>query len=104
MRAWRVNELGHPSQSLRLEDVADPVPGPGQVMIGVEAGTINFADILLCQGIYQDRPGVPFTPGLETCGLVDAVVRSGSWTRCIGADRGPTIVPSPFAGSSPCSY
>ena len=43
MRAWRVNELGHPSQSLRLEEVADPVPGPGQVMIGVEAGTINFA-------------------------------------------------------------
>ncbi len=73
MRAWRVNELGHPSQSLRLEEVADPVPGPGQVMIGVEAGTINFADILLCQGIYQDRPGVPFTPGLETSGLVEAV-------------------------------
>ena len=73
MRAWRVNELGHPSQSLRLEEVPDPVPGPGQVMVRVEASNINFADILLCQGIYQDRPGVPFTPGLETCGLVDAV-------------------------------
>ncbi len=71
MRAWRVNELGHPSESLVLEDVADPVPGPGEVAIRVEAGTINFADILLCQGIYQDRPGVPFTPGLETCGVVE---------------------------------
>lgn len=71
MRAWRVNELGHPSQSLRLEEVADPVPGPDQVAIRVEAGNVNFADILLCQGIYQDRPGVPFTPGLETCGVVE---------------------------------
>jgi NADPH:quinone reductase len=73
MRAWRVNELGHPSQSLRLEDVDDPVPGPDQVAIRVEAGNVNFADILLCQGIYQDRPRVPFTPGLETCGVVEAV-------------------------------
>jgi hypothetical protein len=66
-----VNELGHPS--LRFEDIAAPEPGADQVRIQVEAGTINFADILLCQGIYQDRPGLPFTPGLETCGVVEAV-------------------------------
>jgi NADPH2:quinone reductase len=72
MRAWRVNELGHPSVSLRLEDVCEPVPGPGQVRVRVTAGNVNFADILLCQGIYQDRPGVPFTPGLETSGVVEA--------------------------------
>jgi NADPH2:quinone reductase len=42
------------------------------VAIAVEAGNVNFADILLCQGIYQDRPGVPFTPGLETSGIVVA--------------------------------
>lgn len=72
MRAWRVEELGHPSESLRLvDDVAVPTPGPGQVRIRVEAGNVNFADILLCQGIYQDRPGVPFTPGLETSGIVE---------------------------------
>ncbi len=73
MRAWTVRELGHPSVSLRLEDVPVPVPGPGEALVRVEAGTINFADILLCQGIYQDRPGVPFTPGLETCGVVEAI-------------------------------
>ena len=72
MHAWRVNELGHPSASLRFEDVAVPQPGAEQVRIRVEAGNINFADILLCQGIYQDRPGLPFTPGLETCGVVEA--------------------------------
>lgn len=74
MRAWRVHELGHPSEALTLEDdVPSPEPGEGEVRIRVEAGTINFADILLCQGIYQDRPGVPFTPGLETAGTVEAV-------------------------------
>ncbi|MDH3294514.1 MAG: NADPH:quinone oxidoreductase family protein [Acidimicrobiia bacterium] len=73
MRAWRVNELGHPSTSLRLEhDLPLPEPGPGQVRIRVGASNINFADILLCQGVYQDRPGVPFTPGLETAGIVEA--------------------------------
>jgi NADPH:quinone reductase len=71
VRAWRVEELGHPSVSLQLkDDVATPEPGPDQVRIRVEAGNVNFADILLCQGIYQDRPGVPFTPGLETSGIV----------------------------------
>lgn len=73
MRAWRVHELGHPRVSLRLEDVDDPQPAAGEVAIRVEAGNVNFADILLCQGIYQDRPAVPFTPGLETSGIVEAV-------------------------------
>jgi len=74
MRAWRVDELGHPSESLHLRDDVDvPEPGEGQVRIAVEAGNINFADILLCQGIYQERPGVPLTPGLETCGRITAV-------------------------------
>ncbi|MFV0525294.1 MAG: NADPH:quinone oxidoreductase family protein [Acidimicrobiales bacterium] len=74
MRAWRVEELGHPSVSLRLvEDLPGPEPGPDEVRIRVEAGNVNFADILLCQGVYQDRPEVPFTPGLETSGVVEAV-------------------------------
>ena len=73
MHAWRINELGHPSTSLRLEDIPASVPAPGEVAITVEASVLNFADILLCQGVYQDRPGVPFTPGLETCGIVTAV-------------------------------
>ncbi len=74
MRAWQVEELGHPSESLRLtEDAPAPEPGPGEVRLDVEATNVNFADILLCQGIYQARPPLPFTPGLETCGTVDAV-------------------------------
>ena len=72
MRAWRVNELGHPSVALALEDVPSPEPPAGQVRIRVEATNVNFADILVCQGIYQDRPGVPLTPGTEACGVVQA--------------------------------
>lgn len=81
MRAWRVNELGHPSAVLALETIDPPVPGPGTTLVTVEAGNINFADILLCQGVYQDRPGVPFTPGLETFGVVTET----------GDDDGPDV-------------
>ncbi|MEC9345914.1 MAG: NADPH:quinone oxidoreductase family protein [Pseudomonadota bacterium] len=70
MKAWQVAEKGHPSVSLKLVDIPAPEPGPGEVLIRVRAGTVNFADILLCQGIYQDRPPLPFTPGLETSGVV----------------------------------
>jgi NADPH2:quinone reductase len=73
MRAWRVNELGHPSTSLRLEDIPTPEPPAGQLRVRVEATNVNFADILVCQGIYQDRPGVPLTPGTESCGVIEAV-------------------------------
>lgn len=73
MRAWRVNELGHPGQVLRLEDIPVPEPGPDRVRVRVEATNVNFADILVCQGIYQDRPGLPLTPGTECCGIVEAV-------------------------------
>ena len=73
MKAWRVYEKGHYSKALTLEETAAPEPGPGEARIRVRAGTVNFADILLCQGVYQDRPPLPFTPGLETAGIVEAV-------------------------------
>lgn len=73
MKAWRVQEKGHPKDVLSLQDIPVPAPGAGEIAIKVGAGTINFADILLCQGIYQDRPATPFTPGLESAGIVEAV-------------------------------
>ncbi|MFC3229706.1 NADPH:quinone oxidoreductase family protein [Marinibaculum pumilum] len=74
MKGWLVREKGHPSTALALEDgLPSPEPGPGEALVRVRAGTVNFADILLCQGIYQDRPPLPFTPGLETAGVVEAV-------------------------------
>lgn len=73
MRAWRVHELGEPRDVLRLEEVAAPLPGPGEVRVEVRAAALNFPDVLLCQGRYQIRPPLPFTPGIEVTGRVDAV-------------------------------
>jgi NADPH:quinone reductase len=68
MRAWQTHELGEPSAVLRLEDVDEPLAGDGDVVIEVEAAALNFPDVLLCRGQYQEKPPLPFTPGLEVAG------------------------------------
>ena len=70
MRAWRVAELGEPAMVMRLEDVAEPRPGPRQLVVKVLAAPANFPDALMCRGLYQVRPDLPFTPGVELCGEV----------------------------------
>ena len=73
MLAWRVHAHGEPADVLTLDDVDPPTPPEGAVTIDVAAAGLNFADILLCQGTYQVRPPLPFTPGLELAGTVRAV-------------------------------
>lgn len=53
MKAWQVHELGEPRAVLRLDDIDDPVAGPGQVLVRVLAAPANFPDVLLCRGEYQ---------------------------------------------------
>lgn len=72
MKAWRVHENGEPRDVMRLEEVPDPVAGPGQLLLRVRAANINFPDALLCRGQYQVRPPLPFIPGVEICGEVVA--------------------------------
>ncbi len=72
MRAWRVHELGDPAEVLGLEDLPDPDPGDGQLVLAVHACALNFPDILQCRGEYQVKPPLPFIPGLEVCGTVVA--------------------------------
>ena len=72
MRAWQVHELGDPRDVLALDQVPDPEPGPGQVLVRVLGAAANFPDVLMCQGAYQVRPPLPFTPGIELCGEVAA--------------------------------
>src|SRR5262249_61577805 len=55
--------------SLTLDDVKPPTPGPGQLLIDVKATGINYADALMVAGRYQTRPEFPFSPGLETAGV-----------------------------------
>jgi len=66
-RAW-----GGP-ESLTLEEVPTPEPGPDQVLIEVAAAGVNFADTLMIAGKYQEKPPFPFSPGFETAGTVRAV-------------------------------
>ncbi|MFD8378006.1 NADPH:quinone oxidoreductase family protein [Streptomyces sp. NPDC059679] len=73
MQAWRVHETGEPRAVMRLEEVAEPAAGPGQLLLRVRAADVNFPDALLCRGQYQVRPPLPFTPGVEVCGEVLAV-------------------------------
>jgi NADPH2:quinone reductase len=72
MRALRCHTLGDLG-SLRVDEVASPETGPGQVRIGVKAAGVNFPDILMCEGKYQVKPPMPFIPGLEVAGVVKEV-------------------------------
>ncbi len=95
MKAWRVHENGEPGTVMSLEEVPEPNPAPGRLLVRVRAAGINFPDALLCRGQYQVRPPLPFTPGVELCGEVTAVgqdVPAGAWT--VG-DRviGPAALP-----------
>ncbi len=72
MRAVRCHELIGPS-GLRVDEVADPTPASGQVLIDVQAAGVNFPDVLLTRGKYQFRPEPPFSPGGEAAGVVSAV-------------------------------
>lgn len=72
MRAWQVHEYGDAWDVLSLGEVAVPEPGPGAVLVRVQAAGLNFPDLLLCAGQYQERPPLPFTPGLEVAGEVVA--------------------------------
>ena len=69
MRAVRVHELTGPS-ALRVDEVADPKPAAGQVLIDVKAAGVNFPDVLLSRGLYQFKPSLPFSPGGECAGIV----------------------------------
>jgi NADPH:quinone reductase len=72
MRAVRVHELTGPT-ALRVDDVPDLEPGPGQVVIDVRAAGVNFPDILITRGQYQFKPATPFSPGGEVAGVVRAI-------------------------------
>jgi NADPH:quinone reductase len=72
MRAILCRQLGGP-EALTLADLPEPDPGACGVRIRVRAAGLNFADTLMLQGRYQERPPLPFVPGLEVAGEVDRV-------------------------------
>ena len=72
MRAVLLRKTG-PPESLTIETVPDPAPGPGEVAIAVRASGVNFADVLARQGLYPEAPKPPFVPGFESAGEIAAV-------------------------------
>lgn len=70
MRAFQVTSLeGSPS----IQTVEKPDPGPGEIRLAVKACGLNFGDLLMMKGQYQERPPMPFTLGMEMAGEVDAL-------------------------------
>jgi len=84
LKALLSRQVGGP-ETLRLEDVADPAPGPGQVLIAMRACGLNFPDALLIRDQYQLRPPRPFAPGGEVAGIVLEV--GGGVTHVRAGDR-----------------
>ena len=72
MRALVCKEYGPPSQ-LILDDLDDPKPSKGQILIKVKAAGINFPDVLSIEGKYQVKTEPPFIPGNEASGIIEAV-------------------------------
>ena len=70
MKAWQVTRHGDPVDVLKLAEVPIPTLTDGQLLVRVLAAAANFPDVLMCQGTYQVRPPLPFTPGVELCGEV----------------------------------
>jgi NADPH:quinone reductase len=82
MRAVLCRIRGGPDD-LTIGTIDPPIAGPGQVVIGVRAAGLNFADTLMIAGKYQERPAYPFSPGMEvsgdilSCGAGVAALKTG---------------------------
>jgi len=72
MKAIRVHEFGEP-EKMRLEEVPDPQCGPGQVLVRVHAVGVNPVDTYIRAGLYAIKPKLPYVPGSDASGTVEAV-------------------------------
>ncbi|MEM9740420.1 MAG: NADPH:quinone oxidoreductase family protein [Pseudomonadota bacterium] len=74
-RAFVCHEITEDLTGTGLQTVKTRNPGPGEVRVNVKAASVNFPDILICQGKYQLKLEPPFTPGMDMSGLVESVGR-----------------------------
>ena len=71
MRAAVFEKFGEPSEVLRVRDVPEPHPGPGEVRVRMIMSPLNPSDLLVVRGLYGVLPTLPATPGFEGVGVVD---------------------------------
>ncbi|MBS4036745.1 MAG: NADPH:quinone oxidoreductase family protein [Hydrogenophaga sp.] len=93
MQAWLCeNPVG--VDALQWKELPTPTPGPGEVLIAIEAASLNFPDLLIVQNKYQMKPALPFVPGSEYAGTVQAVgdgvkhLRVGQKVACLSGTGG----------------
>lgn len=84
MRQVWITKAG-PPDVLQVREAPTPEPGPGEVRIAVEAIGVNFADVVGRLGIYVDAPRIPFVPGYEMAGRIEAAGQ-GVDPACVGTD------------------
>lgn len=72
MKAIQAHDWCQP-KDLQLDDVETPRPLAGEVLVRVRSAALNFPDVLMIQGTYQVRPPLPFIPGIEVAGVVEAL-------------------------------
>lgn len=73
MRALVCDEITDDLSGVSVREADEPTPGPGEVLLQIKATSVNFPDILICQGKYQLKLEPPFTPGMDLAGVVAAV-------------------------------
>ena len=72
MKAIRVREFGDP-EVMKVEEVPDPKPGPGQVVVNIRAIGTNPVETYIRSGIYHIKPPLPYTPGNDAAGIVESI-------------------------------
>jgi NADPH2:quinone reductase len=92
MKAMLSHRIGGP-ETLELEELPDPQPGAGEVLLAVKACGVNYPDLLIIEDRYQFKPPRPFAPGGEVAGVIEGVGPDvGSWK------RGDRVIGSVIAG------
>jgi NADPH2:quinone reductase len=93
MQGWLCESLNG-VEALRWAPLPQTEPGPGQVRVKIEAASLNFPDLLIVKGQYQFKPELPFVPGSEFAGTVDALgagvrgLKVGDRVACLGSQGG----------------
>ena len=93
MQAWLCeNPVG--VEALNWKELPTPTPGPGEVLIEIQAASLNFPDLLIVQNKYQMKPALPFVPGSEYAGVIRAVgegvtqLKPGQSVACLSGTGG----------------
>lgn len=72
MKAIRVHEFGDP-EVMKLEEIEEPIPGKGEVIVKIHAAGVNPVDTYIRSGLYPLKPLLPYTPGIDGAGIVESI-------------------------------